>query len=246
MALVSSVNNHGMIKNPEASDFQLHKLLSSLQPDSPFYLPYELIQTIVTKAHAITEYRCYQEYGTCLKDVRSLLNFIKTKAEAGEDSASTVNIVKTCLDYSGKELCSIQNKLKETVFHEALKKSSYKHLKKNGAFDYCINVLCQAAGEDLVNLLSIKDDDGLTPWQHAVYNNYSKVVKKFIELAGDRKLELISMKNDGTALDLARLGREDLLDWISNPQYTSCVFKYWAQINELNIIIALLESYYEK
>lgn len=245
VSLTCNLNNYGMIKKAEASAFQLYQLLPSFKIDSPFYLPYELIQIITINAHNIEEYCCYKEHGACLKSVGSLLKFIKIKAEAGEDSTYTVNILKTCLDYSGKALCTIKNTLEETVFHKALKRYAYKHLKKNGTFDYCINVLCLAAGEDLVNILSIQDCEGLTAWQHAVYHNYSKVVKKFITLAGDRKLELIAMNNYGTALDLARIGREDLLTWISTPEYTSSVFKYWAQINELNIIIDLLESYYK-
>ena len=73
---------------------------------------------------------------------------------------------------------------------------------------------------------------------------HSEVVKKFITISGDRKVELIFMNINGTALDLARLRREYLLTWISMPEYSTCVFKYWTQINELNIIIELLEPYY--
>lgn len=235
-----------MIEKKVASDLQIYQLLSSIKTDSPFYLPQDLTQSISINAHRITILRCYKKYGAYLNSASSLLHFIKTQAEAEIDSTSTVNILKTCFAYGEKSLCTIKNKSGETAFHAMVEEPDYGYLKTNEIFNYCMDVLCQVAGEDIVKILRIQDCEELTAWQHAIYFAHSEVVKKFITISGDRKEELIFMNINGTALDLARLRREYLLTWISMPEYSTCVFKYWTQINELNIIIELLESYYKK
>ena len=106
-----------MIEKKVASDLQIYQLLSSIETDSPFYLPHDLMQTISINAHRITMLRCYKKYGAYLNSASSLLYFIKTQAEAEIDSTSTVNILKTCFAYGEKSLCTIKNKSGETAFH---------------------------------------------------------------------------------------------------------------------------------
>ncbi len=234
-----------MIEKQVASDFQIYQLLSAIKNEThPFYLPDDLVKTIAIKAHNITTLRCYKKYGACLESIDSLLYFIGTQAEA--DTASTVHILKTCLAYSGKSLGSIKNTVHETVFHIVTNEPFFEHLSAKADLNYYIDVLCQVAGEDLVDVLCVQDCGRLTALQHTIYYTRPELVKKFIALAGNRKLELLYVKNNGTALDLAKTRKEYFLEWISMPEYAACVFKYWAQIDDLNIVIELLEPYYAK
>jgi len=236
----------GQEQTPPASDLQIYQLLSSIKTDSPFYLPQELVQTITIHAHTNTTLCCYEKHKACVDDIKSLLCFIKSQAEDGIESTFTANIVQICLAYSGKSLCTIRNRLGETAFHTAIEDPHYGQLKTKKQLLYCIDVLCQAAGKDIFQLLYMEDNEGFTAWQHAIYFARSAIVKKFITRAGDRISELILMHNNYTALDAAHYKRDSLLTWISTLQYTGNVFKYWEQINELNIIIELLKPYYKK
>jgi hypothetical protein len=199
-----------MEPKPMESDLQLYQFLSvGIENDSPFKLPIELVQIIAINMHTITELRCFEKYGACLDSVKSLLTFIQERAYADMNINTTVNILKVCLSYSNKLLSTICAANKNTALHGIInavdgfgdREKSY----------YCLDVLCQAAGNDSINLLFAQNSIGFTVLHWATLNAHNSMVEKLLCIADDKKLELTSIKSHSglTALVVAeRLHRK--------------------------------------
>lgn len=238
------------IQEPVASDGQIYQLLSTAEFTNQFQLPSELIQTIAVNAHKITGLRCYQEHGSCLDSVNSLLDFITSNVENDVSIESTVNILKTCLSYSGKLLSTIKHPNDSTVSlgsgATALHATVFKYCEDNklANLQYGINVLCQAAGKDCINFLCAQNSTEMTALNFAVLLAKDDLVKKLIVFAGDQASALVSKKAANfTALDLAKMKSDTLLFSVSKPRDMEEVFSNLDKLNRLQIIIELLKKY---
>lgn len=239
LLVVFTINLNGMTKNAVASDFQIYQLLSTIKPEDSFYLPRELMQIISVNAYHIEELHCYQEYGKCVDGVAHLLQFIKTRAIAHEDSASTVYIIKKCLAYSGKSLLNMRGIYNETVFHTIM----VKPIGTEENFNYSFDVLCQIADNNIADILCVQNDLFNTPWVHAVFYARTEAIKKFITIAQDNQLKLTSTGYHDILLCIARTKKSKLAEWSNDPAYEKCVPRYQDEITQLHIIIELLKPH---
>jgi len=243
LSLFSSLNTHSMTQQTLTSDFQIYQFLLAKYN----YLPSEIIQTIVINACNITE----QKYGNCLDSVETLLNFIKKKTEENTDIIFTVNILKVCLNISGKSLCTIKtipsklpgstrrDRYSCTALHEAVGNLSFvKSLKKIEDLNYCIDVLCQVSGKNLINFLCVQDSYRFAVLHHAVWFAYSDIVKKLLIIADDKALELTLVESyRGTPLNLAQ---EEYAYLISRDVRTQIEED---KLNKYPLIIKILKQY---
>jgi len=230
---------NGMEQKSVTSDFQIYQLLSFMaKNDHQFYLP-ELIQIIATTACKITEERrrgCYRRYGVYICSVVTLVHFIEKRAESAVDMQSTVDILKICLQYSGKSLCTIQEQFNwKTALHKVV---------ECGKADCCIDVLCQAAGEDLITFLCAQNQFGQTALHIAVQKTNKHVIEKLINIAHDRASELTATGDNGgsTPLDYA----QSYLKNLSKRAMTSSELPCSDELNQMQLIVELLESYRSK
>jgi hypothetical protein len=226
------------------SDFQIYQLLSCATKNDPqFYLPNELVHAIATTTCEITkekrrcyEVSCYSRYGICVCSVETLVHFIKKRAESAIDIQSTVDVLKICLRYSDRSLSTIQQPFnRKTALHEVV---------ELGLTDYYIDVLCQAAGEDLIDFLCAQNQFGQTALHIATLNINKHVVEKFINIAQDRALELTSTGDNGnnTPLDYAQRSLKHLSKRVTLLSELSSL----DQFNQMQSIAELLEAYHPK
>ena len=230
-----------ILKKIVASDEELYQLLSAgIENDSQFYLPKELIQAITINAHTITEWRCYEKHGACLENAEDLVDFIQNQVGTKVDIKSTANSIKACLNSSGKSLSIIHSPFKSTALHLIMMPHFF-DIKNRG---YYFDTLCQAAGNDSINLLFAQNDVGFTALHYAVSYAYHTMVERLISIAGDKASELASIKdNHGrTALTLVESVKTRAVTLISNPQYTHLVFEYRDNLDRLQLIIELLKK----
>jgi hypothetical protein len=231
------------IKKIVASDEQLYQLLSAgIENDSQFYLPKELIQAITINAHTITEWHYYEEHGACLDNADDLITFIQNQARDQVDIKSTVNIIKACLNSSGKSLCTIYQKIDpefDTYNYTALHVIA-RFPRRNLSIkysDYCINALCLAAGNNMMDFLCAQDSVGLTALHHAAAFTHYNDIKTFITIAGDKAFELISIQDHTgrTALDIAESMKPRRETNFLNPlQFTIDLLKNYKNITSTN------------
>ena len=198
-------NAYPMEQNQLASDFQIYRLLSIAQNNPDFYLPQELIQVITIKSREI----CYATYNYCLQSSLTLVDFIEEAVVYGKNIELTTYIVKTCLNYSGKSLCDLFGNplyitLKRCIFAE---NKAEDKIERRYTQKYCIDILCQLAGNELMNLLNAKDVFG-----HTALTRPLSAIRK----------DLVNFNNriDGRTLKIDLLNRED------TPHYIKVLLNY--------------------
>ena len=138
--------------------------------------------------------------------------FIEEAAVDGKDIELTTDIVKIYLDYSGRSLCDIKSVLSGNPLQLTLDKCIF----ANDAGDtaerryfqkYCIDVLCQVAGNGLMNLLPAKDYFGCTALTHTL-SAIRKDLVNFNNKIHERTLKI------------------DLLNWEDTPHYIKVLLNY--------------------
>lgn len=97
-------------------DFQVYKLLSSLNNNHEWYLPTELVQTIATNTSKLIDKKCYKKYEIFFSDTEWFLIFIQHNTESISHTPM-MHIIKRCLRHSGKSLGEITNSSRQTIFH---------------------------------------------------------------------------------------------------------------------------------
>ncbi len=239
----------------KATDLQIYQLLSaaaahdSCQNENPqWYLPKDIIQVIATTAYSITEKHCYDEHGKCVEDVDSLLPFLRKRAYARVDIDSTVNVVKMCLNYSAKSLCTLRinnkNSINDTntILHQIVIAMSSMPLTAIDVNPYCFDVVCQTAGKNLMDFLCTQNSVGWTALHYAARYGYNDAVEKIIFIAGNRTSELVSIKDgdNRTALMLAKALQMNIVNRRRNKyNATECEIR----LDNLRSIIELLSKY---
>lgn len=185
------------------SDFQIYQLFSHATKNNPeLFLPNELIFAIATTAHEITqenqrryEESCCHHFGKYIRCGESLLFFLRTRANINTDQELTTDILKACLQHSGKLLSTFKNRFNETILHIIMPTQRDISILFAHRIYYCIDVLCQATGNDLMNLLCAQNNRGETALHIAVEYSNKGCIGKLITYAGDKAYELVSIKN---------------------------------------------------
>ncbi len=126
-----------------------------------------------------------------------------------------------------------------TALHEAIGKSSFvKSLKKRENLHYCIDVLCQIAGKNLINFLCVQDSHHFIALHLAVFFARVDIVEKLINLAGEKASELTSIEScRGTSLVIAQEEYEHLASFDTLSKSDS------AKLTRYQLIVKLLEKH---
>ncbi len=214
-------------QKPLASDVQIYQFISSAAKNNPdFYLPSDLVHVITVKTHEII---CYEKHGKCLKDVSSFLKFITKQAEAGIDSEFTTHILKICLDYD--ENSSYALYVINGTYQRALCLAIYTSFGSNMIVDrkflekykntncYIVDVLCQIAGNDLINIL------------------YKKSTTGYMELTNQAFAMCARLVKSGKKANKETLESIDLLHWEHTPDYVQVILKYVKEQERAQLIL---------
>lgn len=187
-------------------DFQAYKLLSLIDNDHQCYLLPELVQIIATNMSKLIDKDCYEEYGVCLKDTTSLLNFIKDRCDKSISHISTETIIKHCLRHSCKSLNEIKDDWDLTVFHLIHKLEG----SDNSRMLYWIKTFKLIAGSEAWNIICMKSIDDYTAL-HTCTNQSTKdssIIKELLLAAPNAQaawnLILATNGRGDTALDSAK------------------------------------------
>lgn len=226
--LLNTISVQSMVKEQVATDTQIYHLLSfATQKNPEYYLPHELVQIIAINTHEITQLRHYQKNGKCMESGDSLLCFIADQGMKGIDVELTVNIIKVCLQYSKKSLCDLKTEY-SSVLHKEIKMvyptpyvadekflTKYKDIKC-----YCVDALCQIIGEDLMQLLYIKNP----------FSGYMVLTETAFTMCGAFNYYVNKEVNKKTLKTI------DLLHWEHTPNYVKVILKYLNEEERVSLI----------
>ncbi|HJZ23436.1 MAG TPA: hypothetical protein VJ201_03195 [Candidatus Babeliales bacterium] len=185
------------------ADFQAYLVLSTLNNDHQCYLFPELVQIIATNVSKLIDKDCYEEHGgKYLNHPNSLLCFIENSYK---DMSHThaANILKRCLNHSGKSLGEIKDKYDTTVFHQI----AYPRRNKVLVHVEWIKILCLVAGNETWNIICMKNYMDYTPLLYA--SSSADILNALLSTAPDYQeawnLILTPCKCGDTVLDRAKL-----------------------------------------
>ncbi len=203
----------------KASDFQIYQLLSATTKDNnpEAYLPDDVTKIIMTHVREITKElckECYQQYGECLDGPGAVFRFIQDNLLSRSMSHTViVNILKTCLSYSGKSLNKIKDSEGFTVLHDigVVDAGEAGTLRRNNVdigrsfFNSYFKTVCLAAGDQAWDLIIERNNYGSTVLH---YLSLSSSINELLSIAPSREKawRLINTPNlsGNTALSLAK------------------------------------------
>ena len=234
LILLGSVNTHCMFEKTPASDLQIYQLLKVAEQNTPLYLPTDIIQGIMRKAHEITELRFRKRFDR----IGYLLHFINTRPTTEK---LTIHIIQTCLAKHDQSLATFKHPTKETALHMVMGQPMHEE-----DFNYCFNILCQVAGDDMMTILPLRDCCNWTSWHLAAHHAHSEAIKKFNTIAREKCLSLTALGYDSKVLYIAKAKSSQLSKWIADNPGSKCSPRYRHEIDQLQIIIELLEAYFKE
>ncbi len=156
------------------ADFQAYLFLSAIDNEHHCYLFPELVQIIATDVFNLINKEYYEKYnGKQLHNPFSLLKFIENKCNEFISDISIANIMKRCLNHSGKLLREIKFYNGTTVFHQIPCESFGINIKRRDlARIEWVEILCLVAGNDAWNIICMQDDIKRTALHANHYSEY--------------------------------------------------------------------------